>query len=154
LREERVVGHLKLRLLACAAIVGLTALGASSIAGANTIFGTQDPTVTVSSTLKSSGADPEVARAGDTVFASVTMDSNIDTASVVRTTVWGDLDGTRFSFDRSKIRKLRADGTWDWAGKLTIKAGTPPGTYHLGIQAVTVGSFNESLAVATITVVG
>jgi hypothetical protein len=147
-----VVGHLKLRLLACAVIVGLMALSAASIGTANTVVGTQDPTVTVSATLKSSGADPEIARVGDTVFASVTMDSNVDTTSIVRTTVFGDLDGTRFSFEKSKIKKLRADGTWDWAGKITVKAGTPPGTYHLGIVAVTVGSLSESFAIATITV--
>jgi hypothetical protein len=80
------------------------------------------------------------------------MDSNVDTTSIVRTTVFGDLDGTRFSFEKSKIKKLRADGTWDWAGKITVKAGTPPGTYRLGIVAVTVGSLSESFAIATITV--
>jgi hypothetical protein len=149
-----VVGHLKLRLLACAAIVAVAALTAASVGLANSVVGSQDATVTVSATLKSSGADPEIAQVGDTVFASVTMDSNVDTTSIVRTTVFGDLDGTRFSFEKSKIKKLRADGTWDWAGKITVKAGTPPGTYHLGIVAVTVGGLSESSAVATITVVG
>ena len=145
---------MRLRLLACAAIVALTALVGASVAAADTVWGNQDPTVAVSAMLKSSGSDPEVARAGDTVFASVTMDSLIDTTNIVRVTVAGDLSGTRFEFERSKVRRLRADGTWDWSAKTTIRSDTPPGVYHLTIRAFTPGSLVESVAIATITVAG
>jgi hypothetical protein len=144
---------LKLRLLACAAFVGLTALWAASVATADTQWGTQDSTVTVSASLLSRGSNPNVAQVGDVVDASVTMDSNVDTTTLVRVFVFGDLDGTRFSFERSKIRKLRADGSWDWSGHITVKAGTPAGTYHLTIVAITPGIIDSSTATASITVV-
>lgn len=146
---------MKLRLLACAAILAVTALVGASVGAASTMFNSDDPTITVSAMLKSSGSDPEVARLGDTVYASVTMDSNVDTTNIVRVTVAGDLSGTRFEFDRSKVRRLRADGTWDWSAKTTIRSDTPPGVYHLTIRAFTVGSVAlESVATATITVAG
>jgi hypothetical protein len=147
-----VVGH-KLRLLTGVALVSLTALWAASVAIADYQVGTQDPTVTVSAALVSSGANANVARVGDTVYADVTMDSNIDTASSVRVFVFGDLDGTKLSFDRTKIRKLRPDGTWDWSSKITVRSGTPAGVYHLTIVANTLGTLLESRATATITVV-
>lgn len=149
-----MVRHFKLRLLACAAFVGVMALWTASMAGADTQFGSQDPTVTVSASLLSRGADPNVARLGDTVDASVTMDSNVDTTSYVRVFVIGTLDGTRLAFERTKIRKLRAGGDWDWSAHVTIKAGTPPGVYTLSIIAITPGSLVESSATATINVVG
>jgi hypothetical protein len=143
---------LKLRLLVCAAFVGLTALSAASVAAADTQWGIQDPTVTVSASLLSRGSDPNVARPGDVVDASVTMDSNVDTTTIVRVFVFGDFEGTRFSFEKSKIRKLRADGSWDWSGHITVKEGTPPGVYHLSIVAITPGVIDSSAATASITV--
>jgi hypothetical protein len=147
-----VVGHYA-RLLTGLALVSVTALWAASIATADTQIGIQDPTVTVSSSLLSNGPDANVARVGDTIDAAVTMDSNIDSTLAVRVYIFGDLDGTRLSFDRTKIRKLRESGTWDWSARVTLKSGTPPGEYHLTIIAVTPGTLLESKATATITVV-
>jgi uncharacterized protein YfaS (alpha-2-macroglobulin family) len=146
-----VVGH-RVRLLTGVTLICALALWAASVATADTQYGSQDPTVTVSASLLSSGADPNVARAGDTVYANVTMDSNVDTTSTVRVFVFGDLDGTKLSFDRTKIRKLRPDNTWDWSSKITVPAGTAPGVYHLTIVANTAGTLLESRAEATITV--
>lgn len=148
-----MVGH-HVRLVMGIALVSLTALWAASVAAADTQVGTQDPTVTVSSSLHSRGLDPEIARIGDVVDAEVTVDSNVFETSYVRVYIIAGLDGTRLSFEKTKVKKIRDAGTWDWSAHTTVRSGTPPGVYNLSVIAITPGVINVSTATASITVVG
>ena len=142
------------RLVMGLVLVSLTALWGASVAAADTQFGTQDPSVTVSSSLHSRGLDPQIARVGDVVDAEVTVDSNVFETSYVRVYILAGLDGTKLSFEKTKLKKIREAGTWDWSAHTTVRAGTPPGVYNLSVVAITPGVINSSAAMASITIVG
>jgi hypothetical protein len=148
-----VVGH-HMRLFMGVVLVSITALWAASVAAADMQVGTQDPSVTVSSSLKSRGLNPELARVGDVVDADVTVDSNVFETSYVRVYIIAGLDGTRLSFEKTKLKKIRDAGTWDWSAHAAVRSGTPPGVYNLSVIAITPGVINVSTATASITVVG
>jgi hypothetical protein len=149
-----VVGHLKLRLLACTAFVGLMMLGASSVASADTQVGTQDPNATVTVSLQSSGMDPNVANIGDTVRASVSVKaSNFFTGIFVHVFVFGDWTGTKVGVNKDKLLRLKPGKTWDWDARFKVRSRTPLGAFSLTAVAITPDIIDSSMATATITAV-
>jgi len=144
-----------MRLLAYTALVGLMALGASSVAAADTQVGTQDPNATVTVSLRSSGMDPNVANVGDTVRAFVSVKaSNFFTLSFVRVIVFGDWTGTKVGVTKDKLLKLKPGKTWDWDAHFKVRTRTPLGAFTLTALAITPDIIDSSIAVASITAVG
>jgi hypothetical protein len=144
-----------MRLLAYTAFVCLLALGASSVASADTQVGTQDPNAAVTVSLRSSGMDPNVANVGDTVRAFVSVKtSNFFTLSFVRVFVIGDWAGTKVGVNKEKLLKLKPGKTWDWDAKFKVRQRTPLGAYSLTVLAITPDIIDSSIATATITAVG
>jgi len=147
-----VVGHLKLRLLACTAIVGLMALGASSVASADTQVGTTDPNVTVMASLTSSGRDPNVANRGDWVTAKVAVKSNIFAPQWLTTIVFGDIEGTQWAFEKTTLKEFGPGKVWGWTLRFPVLRFLPSGAYHLNVIGISPDVIDWSEANATIQV--
>ena len=144
--------HLKLRLFACTAFVALTALGASSVASADTQVGAQDPNATLTVSLTSSGMDPNVANVGDRVTGSVSVKaSNFFTLLSMHLFVFGDWTGTKVGVEKDKLLRLKPGKTWDWEAHFKVRDTTPLGTFSLSALAITPEVFEPSNATATIT---
>jgi hypothetical protein len=144
-----------MRVFACIAFLGLMALGASSVASADTQVGTQDPNATVTVSLRSSGMDPNVAHVGDTVRAFVSVKaSNFFTLSSMRMIVFGDWAGTKVGVTKDKLLKLKPGRTWDWEAQFKVRERTPVGAFSLTALAITPDIIDSSIATATITSVG
>ena len=127
-----MVGHTKVRLGVCAALVSLNALSTASVGAATTASGAQDPNMRVSVSIVSSGANPNVALVGDEVRAvfSVTPSSVFQTGIV--NLIWdGDWAGSKLGFAKTKLVKMRSGRTWDWEVKVRVRGNAIPGTYNL-----------------------
>lgn len=146
--------HSKLRLLVCTAFAALMTLGAASAASADTQVGTQDPNMTVTVSLKSSGMDPNVAAIGDKVTAFVSVKaSNFFTLLDVHLFVFGDWTGTKAGVEKDKLLRLKPGKTWDWEAKFKVRDRTPLGMFSLSALAITPEVFDPSSATATLTAV-
>lgn len=148
-----MVGHLKLRLLACTAIVGLMALGASSVGFANTVSDTTDPNVTVTASLKSNNrTSSDIAVNGNWVTASIAVKSNLTELSYLNVFVNGSIEGTQWAYDTSILRQFKPGKTWTKQISFPILWFMPRGVYTLSVMAVSPDSFDISNATATLTV--
>jgi hypothetical protein len=148
-----VVGHLKLRLLVCAALVGLTALWASSVATATTVTDSTDPNVTVTATLKSNNRlSPDIAVNGNWVTASVSVRSNMAELSYLNVFLNGQIEGTQWMYETSILRQFRPDKAYTRTISFPIFGFMPRGVYSLSVMAVSPDSFDISSATATLTV--
>jgi hypothetical protein len=65
-----------MRLLILATLVGSVMIGGASLAVASSGTGTQNPDLTVSTSLQSSGVDPDRATIGDTISSSSSVTNN------------------------------------------------------------------------------
>jgi hypothetical protein len=147
-----VIRSLKLRLLACTAIVGLMALGASSVASADTQVGTQDSNVTVMASLTSNGRDPNVANRGDWVTARVAVKSNVFAPQWLTAIVFGDIEGTQWAFERTTLKEFGPGKTWGWTLRFPVLRFLPSGAYHLNVIGISPDVIDSSMAFASIQV--
>ena len=139
-----------LRLVTLAVLVGAVGLGGASFAIANTGSGSQNPDLTVTASLQSSGLDPELATVGDIVTAGSSLTNN--TSSVQKADVSATIvapDGT-LAYASSRIVTLPRGKTSSVSYSLPVLSSYARGIYTLSISAANANG--ASSASATITI--
>jgi uncharacterized protein YfaS (alpha-2-macroglobulin family) len=141
-----------LRLVTLAALVGAVVLVGASLAAANTVSGSQNSNLTVTASMLSNGADPEVATAGQTVTASGSVMNN--TGTVLKAEVSATLVGPdgAVMYAKSRSVTLPRGKTSTASNALTVLATYAPGVYTLTVTATDATGVASS-ASATITVI-
>ena len=141
-----------LRLCALAAVVVVITVVGGSAALATTGSDASNGNILVAASLVSSGANPDVATAGDTVTEtySVTNLSSTD-KDLARIFVSSDLPaGPHIAVDH--LMNLGPGKTQTWSRPVKISSTTPSGVYTLSIASVTAGVINPSATSATVTI--
>jgi uncharacterized protein YfaS (alpha-2-macroglobulin family) len=144
------VSRFTLRLVTLVVLVGSVALGGAAIAIANTAMGSQNPDLTVTASLQSSGLNPEFATVGDTVTVGSSVTNN--TSSVQKADVSATIvapDGT-VMYASSRTVTLPRDKTASVSYSLPVLASYAPGIYTLTVSAA--NATGASSASATITI--
>lgn len=148
-----MVGHLKLRLLACTAFVGLMTLGASSVASANTVTDSTDPNVTVTAMIKSNNrTSSDIAVNGNWITAGVSVKSNMTELNYLNVFLNVSIEGTPYVYETSILRQFKPGRTWTRQISFPIFWFMPRGVYSVSVMAVSPESFDVSSANATLTV--
>jgi len=144
------VSRFTLRLVTLAVLVGAVGLGGASIAIANTGSGSQNPDLTVTASLQSSGFNPELATVGDSITAGSSLTNN--TSSVQKADVSATIvapDGT-VMYAASRTVTLPRGKTSSVSYSLPVLPSYAPGTYTLTVSAANANG--ASSASATITI--
>ena len=142
----------KLRLAAVIAVASLAVFAVVSAALADSGSGQQNATLRVTASFISSGANPEVARAGDTVLQTFTVTNmSADEKQMIRIFANEDLPaGPKLDMDH--LASLQPGKSWSWSVPVLIKSGTAAGVYTLNVAAVSAYTIDPSTASATITI--
>jgi len=141
------------RLSALAAVGVVIAVVGGSGASATTGGDATNGNIRVTASLVSSGANPDIAKAGDVVteMYSVTNLSTTD-KDLSRIFVNSDLPaGPHIAVDH--LMNLGPGKTQTWSRPVQIKSDTPSGVYTLGIASVSAGVIDPSATSATVTIV-
>jgi len=140
-----------LRLCVLAAAIAILALVGGSGAGATTADGNQNPDLLTHASLVSSGANPDVATAGDTVTATLSVTNVTDSREFVRLYLNSGLTvGPPLGIDH--LMQLGKGKTYTWSVPIKIGSSVASGTYPMSVMAIGSGSIDPSVATASITV--
>jgi hypothetical protein len=144
------VSRFTLRLVTFVSLVGAVVLAGASIAIANTVSGSQNPDLTVTASLQSSGLDPEQATVGDTVTIGSSLTNN--SSGVLKSDVSAVITGPDGSVLYSKMRSvtLPRGKTSSVSYGLLVDSSYAPGVYTLTVSAA--DAAGASSASATITI--
>jgi uncharacterized protein (DUF58 family) len=116
------------------AIVALSLLAVAPVALATTSTGSQNPDLTVTSSLRSNGPNPNHATTGDTVTAAGSVRNNTSTSqSVTVTVVLRYPDGTAFRYAEQVT--LAPGQTLARSYTYQVSSSDPRGTYRLTVSA-------------------
>lgn len=140
-----------LRTLLALAAVSAVALVGSSGALATTSTGNQNPELLATASLVSSGADPNVASAGDFVSARVSVKNISDHRQWVRVLFDGSFPSGSLP-DLSGLVMVPAGRSVGLALPLPIFQWTPSGVYTISIGGLGDASLDPSRASASITI--
>jgi uncharacterized protein YfaS (alpha-2-macroglobulin family) len=140
-----------LRLSAPAAAIAVLALVGGSGAGASTSLGNQNPDLVAFASLVSSGSNPDVATAGDTVTATLSVTNIADSREFVRIYLNSGMTvGPPLGIDHLLV--LGKGKTYTWSVPIKIGSDVPSGNYPMTVQAFGSTSVDGSAATANITV--
>lgn len=140
-----------LRLSGLAAAIAILALVGGSGAGATTASGNQNADLLAFASLVSSGADAEVAKAGDTVTATLSVTNVADSREFVRLYLNSGLTvGPPLGIDHLMV--LGKGKTFTWSVPIKIGSSVASGTYPMSVMAIGSGSIDPSVATASITI--
>lgn len=129
----------RLKLLGVLAVVALATMAVAPPLSASTATGSQQRGLTVTASLRSNGANPEVATTGNKVFAfesvrnTTSKSVQVDVTNVL-TFPSGD------EYRRTDRITLRGGKTYSLGYELTISQYYPRGVYTLTASATKVGS--------------
>jgi hypothetical protein len=138
------------RLVALAAMIGVTALVGAGLAGATTASGSQNPDLTATSSLALVAEGDAIAGYGDRIDETFSVTNNTSVEQLCHVFMVGDLPTA--DIDRDKIVKIKPGETWSWGHTLRVGKKVPSGTYSIQTYAVGTGSIEVSNASASITV--
>lgn len=140
-----------LRLSAVAAALVAVALVGGTGAGASTSSGNQNPDLISFASLVSNGASPEIATAGDTVTATLSVTNVADSREFVRIYLNSGLTvGPPLGIDH--LIALGKGKTYTWSVPIKISSSVPSGTYPMGVMAFGSSTVEGSAATASITI--
>jgi hypothetical protein len=140
-----------LRLSAPAAAIAILALVGGSGAGATTSSGNQNPDLLAFASLVSSGSNPDVAKAGDTVTATLSVTNIGDSREFVRLYLNSGMTvGPPLGIDH--LMSLAKGKTYTWSVPIKIGSSVPSGTYPMSVMAFGSTTVDGSVATANITV--
>jgi hypothetical protein len=141
-----------LRLGAFAAVMAVIAVVGGSAAFATSGNDATNGSILVTASLISSGANPDVATAGDTVIEAYSV-TNLSTTDkdLSRIFVNSDLPaGPHIAVDH--LMNLGPGKTQSWSRPVKISSSTPSGVYTLSIASVEAGVIDPSASSATVTI--
>jgi hypothetical protein len=143
------VSRYTMRLLILATLVGGVMLGGASLAVASSDTGTQNPDLTVTTSLLSSGTDPDRATLGDTISSSSSVTNNTSRYLLVKLSrsLTGPADNT---LTRSVWVILAPGRTYSISWSFQVGPLLPLGTYTRTAAASNVNG--ESSATASIEI--
>jgi hypothetical protein len=136
LKENFVLRSIDLTRLVAVAATSLMLLAGATVASATSTTGNQNPDLTVSASLASDGADPDVATNGNVVTATATETNNTVTKQSVRvvyTLTYPDPDGRVVT--SAKQFTLAPGQTQTQSLAYTVDAADPRGTYTYTVSA-------------------
>jgi hypothetical protein len=137
------------RKLAAFAVVGTIALVGSSAALADSCLNGQNSDLTVSASLASSGADPQIAGPADVITEqlSITNVSAIkQTIRVITNSDW------MFGHDFDHLLNLQPGASWSWAKPIHVSPLLSTGVYSVTVLGLGTGCYLPSSASASISV--
>jgi hypothetical protein len=138
-----------MKLLVAASVAAL-ALAGASVAFASSSTGNDNPDLLVSVSMVSSGTDPEVATAGDTIQVDYSVTNVSAQSEWVR---FIEVDGgIPKQKDVSELKLLDAGKTLHWSKNVKVKDNLASGIYTIDVYGLSTTSIDPSFAEATITV--
>ena len=140
----------RLRIIAALAVAAIAAFAIASVAGATSGSDSFNPTLRVTVSMVSSGANPELAQVRDTVTETMTV-TNLGAKQYARIFQSSNMpSGT--SPNKDQLKLLNTGQTWSWTAKTKIHKGTTSGVYTIGVAALGSGVLDPSAASATMTI--
>jgi hypothetical protein len=141
----------KIRLAAVFAVAALAAFAIGSVARATSGSDSFNPTVLVTASMVSSGANPDVATVRDTINETMSV-TNLSSAKQYVRIFQGSNMPIGPSPTKDQLKLLGPGQTWSWKAHTKVKKGTPLGVYTISVAGLGSGVLDPSATSASITI--